>query len=216
MAQPRAPFANVKEGDVEFVDVASRKKRAPFAVAGIVVALVVAAFIVIPQVAGTSATPTTPGVPQGMTPVIVSTTSENASDAATSPSAASASPDAAAASSSSAAAPAEGQIAIALVVDGSDADWGIMFDGTVHIAEGGNVYDALKASNLNVSTRQALGMGAYITAINGLAEKSAGPTSGWLFYINDKLSSQSSDKVVLNDGDSVRWVWRADATNVRS
>ena len=109
----------------------------------------------------------------------------------------------------------QNQITVTMVIDGTDGGRGVFFDGKVVVEDGASVFDALKATKLDIRSRQAFGMGAYVSAIKGLEEKSAGPSSGWLYYVNDKKSSQSCDKVLLHEGDSVRWVWKVDALSVK-
>ena len=82
---------------------------------------------------------------------------------------------------------------------------GIMFDGSVVIPEGTSALAALEATGLRVS--KAPGAFAYVTGINGLAERitSAYPTSGWMFYVNGEMAMEACDVFVLNDGDTVLW-----------
>ena len=75
---------------------------------------------------------------------------------------------------------------------------------TVQIAEGGSVYDALKATGADVSARST-GYGLYIEGINGRFEFDEGPTSGWVYTVNGERTSSSCDKYEVNAGDEIVW-----------
>lgn len=98
----------------------------------------------------------------------------------------------------SAAVEAENATAIAV------SDDGIIFDGTVQVPVGATVDDALMATGVDVGTTSS-SMGAYVSSIGGLAEKDAGETSGWTYYVNDESAAVASSESVLQDGDSVEW-----------
>lgn len=104
-------------------------------------------------------------------------------------------------------------INVSLKVDGTDGDHGVIYDGSVQVPEGSNVYDVLVASEVEMSSKQAMGMGAYVESIDGLREREKGPSSGWLFSVNGKVASVSCDQYEVADGDSVEWAYRIDALN---
>ena len=56
----------------------------------------------------------------------------------------------------------------------------------VFIVTGGTAYDALLATGAEVD-----GEPSYITSINGLAAGDAGPTSGWMYSVNEKSSHKN-------------------------
>lgn len=65
-----------------------------------------------------------------------------------------------------------------------------------------SVYDALCNSGVSIS-----GSGYYVSAINGLAEKQHGPTSGWMYTVNGATIMRSCGDCYLNDGDTVYWYY---------
>ena len=77
---------------------------------------------------------------------------------------------------------------------------------TVEIAEGGSVYDALKATGADVSARNT-GYGLYIEGINGRFEFDEGPTSGWVYTVNGERTSSSCDKYEVKAGDEIVWTY---------
>lgn len=70
-------------------------------------------------------------------------------------------------------------------------------------------YDALKASGLVIGARTGA-FGAYVYAIQSLAEKACGGESGWLYQVNGEVMSTGSSSYRLQDGDIVRWVYTCD------
>ncbi len=70
-------------------------------------------------------------------------------------------------------------------------------------------YDALKASGLVIGARTGA-FGAYVYAIQSLAEKACGGESGWLYQVNGEVMSTGSSSYRLQDGDVVRWVYTCD------
>lgn len=50
----------------------------------------------------------------------------------------------------------------------------------------------------------------YITAIDGLREKSDGLSSGWKYRVNGQSPSKSSCAYVLENGDFVEWYFAKD------
>lgn len=65
-----------------------------------------------------------------------------------------------------------------------------------------SVYDALCNTGVSIS-----GSGYYVSAINGLAEKQHGPTSGWMYTVNGVTIMRSCGDCYLNDGDTVYWYY---------
>jgi len=81
----------------------------------------------------------------------------------------------------------------------------------LHIAydEACSVYDvtkfACKYENIPLVSSN-LG-GAYVKAINGLAERANGGMSGWLYCVNDSFENCNvgSDKYIIKPGDVIEW-----------
>lgn len=73
---------------------------------------------------------------------------------------------------------------------------------TVTLEPGASAYDALVATGVSVG-----GSGSYVTSINGLAEKSCGPSSGWTYYVNGSFPSRPANRTELANGDSVNWLF---------
>lgn len=73
---------------------------------------------------------------------------------------------------------------------------------TVSLSPGASAYDALVATGVSVG-----GSSSYVTSINGLAEKSCGPSSGWTYYVNGSFLSKPANRAKLSNGDSVTWVF---------
>lgn len=73
---------------------------------------------------------------------------------------------------------------------------------TVTLEPGASAYDALVATGVSVG-----GSSSYVTSINGLAEKSCGPSSGWTYYVNGSFLSKPANRAKLGNGDSVTWIF---------
>lgn len=61
---------------------------------------------------------------------------------------------------------------------------------------------ALEALGARVTTGFG---GGYVVAIDGLAEKQYGPTSGWIYLVNGSSPPAAADAYALDDGDDVLW-----------
>ena len=77
-------------------------------------------------------------------------------------------------------------------------------DKVVEIAEGGSVYDALEASGADISARKST-HGLYVEAINGRFEFDEGPSSGWVYTVNEERPSVSSDEYEVKADDKIVW-----------
>ncbi len=53
----------------------------------------------------------------------------------------------------------------------------------------------------------------YFSRILGVSEKSAGPMSGWCFYVNGQKPGLSAGSYKLKAGDTVEWKFLQDGTN---
>lgn len=111
-------------------------------------------------------------------------------------------------SSSSAGAKAKGnKISVSITVDGSAGGAGSA-SATITLPKGSTPYDALVATGMSVNARPT-SFGTYVAAINGLAEKEHGATSGWLYSVNGVEPNKACDAVTLSDGDTVNWHYTA-------
>ena len=114
----------------------------------------------------------------------------------------------AASNGSSAGAKAKGnKISVSITVDGSAGGAGSA-SATITLPKGSTPYDALVATGMSVNARPT-SFGTYVAAINGLAEKEHGATSGWLYSVNGVEPNKACDAVTLSDGDTVNWHYSA-------
>lgn len=124
------------------------------------------------------------------------------SSAASSPSASSG----ASGSSGASPSPAPASIAVSVVVDSSAAASlgypAAMASGTLQLPEDATAYDALAATGLSLE-----GSASYVSAVNGLAEKMMGGTSGWTYTVNGTMPMTAASNYTLHEGDAVRWVY---------
>lgn len=79
---------------------------------------------------------------------------------------------------------------------------GIIFSTDVTVKEGSTALDAIKEAckQSSVSIDESRG---YIRGICGLYEKDCGGASGWLYSVNGTFPNTSSNKYVLEPGDSI-------------
>jgi len=74
-------------------------------------------------------------------------------------------------------------------------------------------YDALES--LCADKGYAIEGGAsYVSAINGLGEFDAGPTSGWMYSVNGKYPNVPAGDYEVKKGDKIRWVYVTKYTEV--
>lgn len=102
--------------------------------------------------------------------------------------------------------PAPASIAVSVVVDSSAAASlgfpATMASATLKLPEGATAYDALAATGLSLE-----GSSSYVSAVNGLAEKMMGGTSGWTYTVNGTMPMAAASNYILHEGDAVRWVY---------
>lgn len=102
--------------------------------------------------------------------------------------------------------PAPASIAVSVVVDSSAATSlgfpATMASGTLQLPEDATAYDALAATGLSLE-----GSSSYVSAVNGLAEKVMGGTSGWTYTVNGTMPMTAASNYILHEGDAVRWVY---------
>ncbi|OIN68525.1 hypothetical protein BLD48_01285 [Exiguobacterium sp. KRL4] len=70
--------------------------------------------------------------------------------------------------------------------------------------------DALEETDLPV-VKTGKGEMAYVTAVDGIREKSAGAGSGWVFGVNKKPGQVGAGAYELKDGDRLEWRFEKDA-----
>ena len=98
------------------------------------------------------------------------------------------------------------QIAVQVVVDSSAADGSVSYDGTVELAEGATVLDAIEATGLELDVQDSE-YGAFVNAIGGLATGDAGDASGWGYDLNGEMVMESADVATVADGDVLTWTY---------
>lgn len=108
-------------------------------------------------------------------------------------------------------------ITVNVEIKALDKTW---INSTAEIKEGSTVYHLLKnTAAKNDITTDGIEKG-YIKAMTykgeTLAEFDKGEASGWLYYVNDELPNVGIIDYVLNDGDTVRFVYTADYTKETS
>ena len=81
--------------------------------------------------------------------------------------------------------------------------------------DGENVYDALEAlclkNDIQLETSEdAVYKSRYIEGINYLYEKDGGKMSGWLYSVNGEVPNYGASKVILENGQKIRWFYTVD------
>lgn len=110
--------------------------------------------------------------------------------------------------------PAPAIITVSVYIDSSrahayDSSWpSSMGGGTVTLAQGSSVYDALCAVGVSLG-----GSSSYVSSIGGLAEFSCGKGSGWMYSVNGVYPNKSCGKYQLSGGESILWVYTCDLGN---
>lgn len=101
-------------------------------------------------------------------------------------------------------APAADTINVTVAIDMPDNG---MADSSVTettVPAGATAYDALVKSGATVQDEESE-YGKFITSINGVENGSEGSSSGWVYTVNDQQVTESCDKCVLAEGDTVTW-----------
>lgn len=100
------------------------------------------------------------------------------------------------------------RITVSVVIDSSVVGGPVSATGTVEVNAGATVYDALmtlaQRSGISVNASDTA-FGVYVSSIGGLAEKSHGAQSGWVFTVNGQRINVSASSYTLSNGDSVYW-----------
>ena len=103
------------------------------------------------------------------------------------------------------------QISVTLKIDGTEGERGVIFDDDVKVAEGASVYDALLASQVDLSVKESISMGTYVAGIDGLMERAFGSESGWLYSVNGEQAGVSCGDYTVADGDKIEWTYKINA-----
>lgn len=99
-----------------------------------------------------------------------------------------------------------GYVTVTVSVTSSAVGNPVSSGGTFTFNEGATVYDALCALGLSVNAHGSP-YGTYVAAIDGLAEKEHGSTSGWMYSVNGVPPKMACSSYVLSNGDSVVWYY---------
>ncbi len=90
------------------------------------------------------------------------------------------------------------------------ADGAVLQKAQYPIWAGDTVYDLLtraaRQHRLLLDARGGEGM-KYLAGIQYLYEQAHGELSGWMYFVNGQSASQSCDRLLLNDGDSILWAY---------
>lgn len=81
---------------------------------------------------------------------------------------------------------------------------------SVCLEDGATVLDALEATELDI---ESVGNGemAYVTAIDGIQEKSAGQASGWVYAFNGSPGDEGAGAKEVESTDIIQWRFEEDA-----
>lgn len=101
------------------------------------------------------------------------------------------------------------EISVFISVESSNAGGSVSASGTVVLAKGATVYDALNA----LMGGNFSGSSDYISGIGGLSEKDYGPKSGWLYNVNGVYPGKGCGSYILEDGDAVEWKYTTNGGN---
>lgn len=86
----------------------------------------------------------------------------------------------------------------------------LLAETPIQITPNESVFDAsvkaLKASNLPFKASGS-GLTGYMVSINNLSQRDKGPTSGWLYKVNDIFPSEGPGAYKLKKGDKITWVY---------
>ncbi|MFA9397097.1 MAG: DUF4430 domain-containing protein [Clostridiaceae bacterium] len=72
-----------------------------------------------------------------------------------------------------------------------------------------SVYD-ITIEALDNNSIQKKAIAGYFSSIAGLKERDAGPSSGWIFYVNGVKSSVGSKDEILKSDDKLLWIYKKD------
>lgn len=86
----------------------------------------------------------------------------------------------------------------------------IFQEKSVCLKEGETVLDALKATGLSIES-SGNGDMAYVTAIEGVAEKSEGQASAWVYALNGTPGDEGAGAKKVKSTDVIQWRFEKDA-----
>lgn len=81
---------------------------------------------------------------------------------------------------------------------------------SVCLEDGATVLDALKATELPI---ESVGSGemTYVTAVDGIQEKSVGQSSGWVYAFNGSPGDEGAGAKEVESTDVIQWRFEEDA-----
>ena len=92
-------------------------------------------------------------------------------------------------------------------VDGLPASGYFLSPCKFTVKKGATVFDVLEAAAKENGITLKYQSKSYIQAINGLAEKDCGGSSGWTYKVNGVKPNKSAAKYELADGDIIEWYY---------
>ncbi|MCC5893237.1 MULTISPECIES: DUF4430 domain-containing protein [Exiguobacterium] len=86
----------------------------------------------------------------------------------------------------------------------------LFHEKSVCLEAGATVLDALQATELDI---ESVGSGdmTYVTAIDGVEEKSAGQSSGWVYAFNGSPGDEGAGAKEVESEDIIQWRFEEDA-----
>ncbi|UTT44188.1 DUF4430 domain-containing protein [Exiguobacterium aurantiacum] len=86
----------------------------------------------------------------------------------------------------------------------------LFHEKSVCLEDGATVLDALEATELDI---ESVGSGemTYVTAIDGIQEKSAGQSSGWVYAFNGSPGDEGAGAKQVESTDIIQWRFEEDA-----
>lgn len=104
-----------------------------------------------------------------------------------------------AASGSGASQPEASVASVTVTAPGDDGR--TVYAGSVEVAQGMTVLDALQATGLDVMVADSE-YGAFVESVDGLANEGM---KGWTYTVNGEMVQSSADKAEVAPGDAVEW-----------
>ena len=96
------------------------------------------------------------------------------------------------------------------------ADGVILAKTDVKFAKGDSVMNILEKvlpeQKIHFDVQNVAGGSKYLKAIANLYQDDCGPYSGWNYYINDEMPSESASNCKVKAGDAIRFVYVSDFT----
>lgn len=89
----------------------------------------------------------------------------------------------------------------------------VILSGKIVIKDNMTAFEALKvfADSKGIKVKyQGSGTLAYVTSIDGLKEKANGPSSGWMFKVDNVFPNVSAGSCKLKPGDNLIWIYSKD------